>query len=296
MPSSGDGNVAPLSFRSLPSQRLFAQAIPDALFHYTTLEGAHGILTSKQIWLTKIQHLNDAAELRYALDLFRMRAQDWPGDLPRATRDFLLETAHRLGSFLNANICLASFCTEGDLLSQWRAYSAAANGVSLAFSGAFLRQLSQHEHFHIWKCLYRRDEHDQVIDDLIAMLLDACRTAGSRQSAEDLMLGFSTVFLQVAPVLKHPSFHEEKEWRIITAPVPAGAADYHVVLAGWRLRPTFRLRFPLAGDGSCRVVVGACTGPSTDAALMVDALTLLAGLHGHVGLEVRPSGIPYRAV
>ena len=294
MPPSGDGNVAPLSFRSLPSHRLFAETIPDALFHYTTLEGAHGILTSKQIWLTKIQHLNDAAELRYALDLFRIRAQNWPGDLPHETRNFLLETARQLGSFLNANICLASFCTEGDLLSQWRAYSAAANGVSLAFSGAFLRQLSQHEYFHIWKCLYRSDQHDRVIDDLIGLLLDLYLSG--REPPEVLMHQFSIVFLQVAPVLKHPSFHEEKEWRIISAPVPAGNEHYHVLLAGSRLRPTYQLRFPLDRNGSCRVVVGACTGPSTDTALMVDALSLLAGLHGHIGLQVRPSGIPYRAV
>ena len=295
MPTSGKGEAALPSFSSLPSHRLFAEATPDVLFHYTDLEGAHGILTSRQIWLTKIQHLNDAAELRYALELLRARAQDWPGDLPRAARDFLLETARQLDSFLNANICLASFCTEGDLLSQWRAYSAAANGVSLAFAGDFLRQLSQHEHFHIWKCLYRRDQHDQVIDDLIALLLELYRGAQALPP-EELMRQFSIVFLQVAPVLKHPSFHEEKEWRIISAPVPAGAADYHVLLAGSRLRPTYQLRFPLAEDGACRVLVGACTGPSADTPLMLDALSLLAGLHGHADLQVQPSRIPFRAV
>lgn len=294
MSSPGNGNAALPSFSRLPSHRLFAEPVPDVLFHYTNLEGAHGILTSKQIWLTKIQHLNDAAELRYALELFRSRAEAWPGALPRAARDFLLETARQLGSFLNANICLASFCIEGDLLSQWRAYSAAANGVSLAFSGDFLRQLSQHEHFHIWKCLYRRDEHDRVIDDLIGLLLDLYRSGG--EPPEELMSHFSIIFLQVAPVLKHPSFHEEKEWRIISAPVPAGNENYHVLLAGSRLRPTYQLRFPLAADGSCRVVVGAHTGPSADTALMVDALSLLAGLHGHAGLQVQPSRIPYRAV
>lgn len=139
MPPPGNGNAPLPSFSNLPSHRLFAAAIPDVLFHYTNLEGAHGILTSKQIWLTKIQHLNDAVELRYAVELFRHRAQDWPGDLPAEAHPFVMETAHRIGSFLNANICLASFCTDGDLLSQWRAYSAAANGVSLAFSSDFLR-------------------------------------------------------------------------------------------------------------------------------------------------------------
>jgi hypothetical protein len=296
MPSPGNGNAVLPSFSSLPSHRLFAEAIPEMLFHYTNLEGAHGILTSKQIWLTKIQHLNDAAELRYALELFRARVQDWSGDLPRAARDFLLETARQLDSFLNANICLASFCTEGDLLSQWRAYSAAANGVSLAFAGGFLRQLSQHENFHIWKCLYRRDQHNQVIEDLIALLLDLYHDGGESRARDELMRHFSIVFLQVAPVLKHPSFHEEKEWRIISAPVPAGAADYHVLLAGSRLRPTYQLRFPLAEDGTCRVLVGACTGPSADTALMLDALSLLAGLHGHADLRVQPSRIPFRAV
>ncbi len=64
--SNDEGERIPLSFSDLPSHSLFAQDPIAELYHYTTLQGAYGIITTKQLWLTKIQYLNDVTELRYA--------------------------------------------------------------------------------------------------------------------------------------------------------------------------------------------------------------------------------------
>lgn len=290
------------SFADLPSHRLFAEAIPDILYHYTSLEGAFGILTSRQIWLTKIQHLNDAAELRYAVELFRRRAGSHPAGTTRGMRQLLIEAAEQLGSYLNVNICLASFCIDGDLLSQWRAYAAAANGVAFGFSRGFLAYLSNRQEFQIWKCLYSPEQHGRIIDELIELLLrlrDSSAWDGHANSGNGngvLWRCFTTIFLQVAPVLKHPSFHEEREWRLISAPVPMQHPDYGVVLAGSRLRPTFRVPFPRDEDGGCRVLVETSIGPSADAALVLDSLATLATTQGHRDLQLNISRIPYRAI
>ena len=288
------------SFADLPSHRLFAEPIPDILYHYTSLEGAFGILTSGQIWLTKIQHMNDAAELRYAVELFRRRAESYPGDTRDGMRELLMEATERLGTYLNVNICLASFCIDGDLLSQWRAYATTANGVALGFSRDFLAYLATRQEFQIWKCLYSPEQHERIIDELIDLLL---RLHGEPQWSRqppygngELWRSFTTVFLQVAPVLKHPSFHEEREWRLISAPVPMRHPDYGVALAGSRLRPTFRVPFPRDEDGHCRVLVEANIGPSADSALMLDSLATLSATQGHRDLKLAVSRIPYRAI
>lgn len=290
------------SFADLPSHRLFAEPIPEILYHYTSLEGAFGILTSRQIWLTKIQHMNDAAELRYAVELFRRRVESYPAGMGRGARQILMEAAEQLGSYLNVNICLSSFCIDGDLLSQWRAYAAAANGVALGFSRDFLAYLSTRQEFQIWKCLYSPEQHEKIVDELIELLLrlhDEPQWSGPSPGGNgngELWRCFTTVFLQVAPVLKHPSFHEEREWRLISAPVPMQHPDYGVVLAGSRLRPTFRLPFPRDEDGHCHVLVEANIGPSADSALVRDSLATLSATQGHRDLQLNVSRIPYRAI
>lgn len=41
------------------------------LYHYTTIEGVYGIVDSKTLQATNSRYLNDASEVRFALDLIR---------------------------------------------------------------------------------------------------------------------------------------------------------------------------------------------------------------------------------
>ena len=115
MSHSETGERVPLSYSDLPSHGWFAQDPPPELYHYTALQGAYGIITTKQLWLTKIQHMNDVTELRYAIDLFQNIVKSWPGTLDSEERAFIDKVAHQLGSFAGTNVCVASFCADGDL-------------------------------------------------------------------------------------------------------------------------------------------------------------------------------------
>ena len=44
-------------------------ALPDHLYHYTTLTGMQGILEAGVCWATDIRHMNDTTEGTYAVDL-----------------------------------------------------------------------------------------------------------------------------------------------------------------------------------------------------------------------------------
>src|SRR5262245_31729354 len=44
---------------------------PAVLYHYTTAQGLHGMLTSGRVWATNVGFLNDPSEMRYAARLIR---------------------------------------------------------------------------------------------------------------------------------------------------------------------------------------------------------------------------------
>ena len=45
--------------------------LPPRLYHYTSQEGLLGILSSKTLWATRIQYLNDSTEFAYTLALLQ---------------------------------------------------------------------------------------------------------------------------------------------------------------------------------------------------------------------------------
>jgi hypothetical protein len=114
----------PLQLRDLDSSAsaLFMSSPPKELFHYTSLDGARGIIESKSLRLTKFTYLNDTSEFRHAIGLFRAEVHTAIQSLNHGHREFLRKVAAQLDSFESTNICIASFCEDGDLLSQWRGY------------------------------------------------------------------------------------------------------------------------------------------------------------------------------
>src|SRR5580698_8671217 len=96
---------------------------PSILYHYTTTEGLLGIIESKELWATNILFLNDTSELVDAFKLFASELEANPIKL--GERKGWLQTMI-LPSLETAEVdhFVVSFCENGDLLSQWRAYGA----------------------------------------------------------------------------------------------------------------------------------------------------------------------------
>ncbi|MGZ9066712.1 MAG: hypothetical protein ACXW2I_15450, partial [Burkholderiales bacterium] len=113
-----------ISPRDLAAVRhLFAIEPPELLFHYTTIAGAYGILSSDALWMTKIRYLNDTSELEIGIGTFREVLDELlRSPAPSDELELLEAVKAGLGSFAGSNICVASFCEHGDLLSQWRWY------------------------------------------------------------------------------------------------------------------------------------------------------------------------------
>jgi hypothetical protein len=185
---------------------------PGHLFHYTDLEGVKGIFTSRMLWLSKFTATNDISEIKLAIEHFQTFAARKAGALAGGEGAFLRKAAAQLEGFRRTNICLASFCEQHDLLSQWRSYGNDGRGVALGFNSARLLEVAERNGLRLLRCVYEPAEHERISANLTDMLLEARRASPAGDGGE-LIAQFNDVFLRVAPVIKDHRFGEEREWR-----------------------------------------------------------------------------------
>ncbi len=152
------------------TDKLFGDTPQGLLYHYTTLTGLLGIITSNALWASDIRYMNDSAELRHSADLIRDEVQSRISQEPHKADllgQFVDWVTHRITS--GHMLFGASFRSHGNLLSQWRGYSTHGKGVSLGFSADYVVACAQKQHFKIGKCIY--DPQRQRL--LIGQVVDA---------------------------------------------------------------------------------------------------------------------------
>jgi hypothetical protein len=285
-----------------PAPPLLAVEPPELLFHYTTIGGAYGILSSDSLWMTKIRYLNDTSELEIGISTFRELLDHLlhrPG--PPDELELLEVVKNGLGSYVGSNICVSSFCEHGDLLSQWRWYGEGGRGVSIGVSSRVLRGMG-HSAINLWQCVYDADAHRRLLIGLVDRLIGTYRSEISRHggplSAEqkDVVLKrFFVTFLQIAPIIKNPNFAEEREWRLVSSPVTLDDEAYGVSVVGDRIMQRYELKFPRDNDGWCRAIQRVVVGPTKDPELIGEAIAVLCYKNRFECPTIAYSSIPFRS-
>ena len=198
------------------TQQLFSDKPGDTLYHYTSLSGLLGIVDTQVLRASDIRYMNDSVELRHTLDLLssHIRGRIRVGtDHP----ELLTKLLDWLSSRVTGGPMLfgASFRANGNLLSQWRGYSAHGKGVSLGFRPEDIRQCADRQGFQVARCIYDSTAQQTLIERIV----DAVETMASTPGVEGRETFFEVIegrLLSIAAVLKHPSFEEEQEWRIVS--------------------------------------------------------------------------------
>jgi hypothetical protein len=149
-------------------------------------------------------------------------------------------------------ICLISLSEEGDLLSQWRAY-APHNGYSIGFNANELKKLpscqskdatpeflvKREADYKLLPCVYKKKEEQtlyasEVIDKTIKFverniqefITDTASIRPLKTTAYDLSARLSNAVIFFSSILKEASFAEEKEWRLVSRPIPYENLSY----------------------------------------------------------------------
>lgn len=290
-------------------------SLPDTLYHYTTISGFMGILDSGSLWATDARYMNDSSELKFGIQYMKeetlARAKDpW--------MHYLLESVFSDAMHEGRRLATASYCADGDLLSQWRAYSGHA-GYSIGLDSvecarllrrsdvaspffpvfydmASVRKFSRTVAGRLvaaweatsWQQMYSAGDvgnpHSTERHEVIAEHLEEIVRVSYRATAIGRWL---------SAYLKDPVFAEEREWRTV---VPAGGSTGRP----WKFREgqtglTPYVVLDLRNENGLIPLREIIVAPGPDQDLRVEATSMLLAQQGYsTDVVVRPSPIPYR--
>ena len=280
---------------------ILSQQPPEILYHYTGQEGLLGIIGKKEIWASHTQYLNDQSEFRHAIELVRDELSQMVREANTDARPFVEELNQGMlehDGMESVNVCVCSFSEEGDILSQWRAYGDGVAKFSIGFSGDLLRQVSAQMNSWLVPCLYREEDQRALVRALLEDVLteNKARPPDGDVESEDMYLtrgGNLIAYLyRYAPILKHGTFSEEREWRIVTKPLMCRYERFDYRPGRSMLIPYYRipLTVPEVNFGVKRIVVGPV--PQGDRA--VQAVKSLMVKHRLRAAQVLVSDVPFR--
>jgi hypothetical protein len=281
------------------TEQLYAEIPEETLYHYTTFRGLLGIVGSHTLWASDVRYMNDSAELKHTADLIRTEisrriAAGHPD--PQLLNRFLDWVKHRI---TNGHMLFgASFRANGNLLSQWRGYGGVGKGVSMGFSPGYILRCAAQQGFRIGRCIYRPERQRQLIGQVLDTVeQEAASTAPGGDSAahHQVFARIESDLLRIAAVLKHPSFQEEEEWRLVS-PVITDYMDAPVLFREGTsmLVPYIEFRFlPEDGRGICLEHV--YLGPTAHQNISMNSLKLLLRKQGIAPRRgISYCQIPYR--
>src|SRR5262249_49066159 len=98
---------------------------------------------------------------------------------------------------------------------QWRGYAGGSGGFCLGLHPKHLRSVAGNQGFYLGKCSYsmadQRTEICKLIDEF-------CERAESELTESNPWASGAALASRLAVLLKHESFQEEQEWRLISMP------------------------------------------------------------------------------
>jgi len=264
------------------TRELYADIPQGVLYHYTTFTGLLGIVKSKSLWASDIRYMNDSAELRHTADLIRMevreRIEAGHPDSALLTQ-FVDWVAHRI---TNGHLLFgASFRSQGNLLSQWRGYSTPGRGVSLGFSPESILRCAARQRFMVGKCIYELSRQRM----LIRKVIDAVEQLAARQAAragktseravfyQEAFAEVETDLLRLAAILKHPSFREEKEWRIVSPVITEDAEAEILFREGYAMLVPY-IEFAIGLDNEPLAMDHLFLGPTANVNISMNSLKM----------------------
>ena len=196
------------------------------------------------------------------------------------------------------NVCVCSFSADGDVLSQWRAYGGGASGFSIGFAGAFLRAVSDQLNFWLVPVIYDEPEQRALVRTLLQDVLaeNLQRRANPIEAHNDLGIppgGSLVAYLnRYAPILKHKSFCEEREWRIVSRPLFCLREGFGYRAGTSMLIPYFRI--PLSPAQQPFNIEEIIVGPTPHPEQSIRSVKGLLIRHRLDNAQVRNSDAPYR--
>jgi hypothetical protein len=263
---------------------------PAELFHYCGVEGFHGIVTKRTLWLSDVLTMNDASEMLYAREVVDKVLRSLP-----SRPDWLPKGMIGESEFLDLvsswwRMYVSCFCSKGDLLSQWRGYGAGGRGFAIGFDLARLPDhCSKKQISNPLPLIYDMQEQQKPVLNLTRR---ACDIASRHDLKPTELEAFGDEFMfrlgTFMPQMKNPSFTEESEWRLLRIS-PNEAPKF---------RPAHGVIVPYLelSEIPPDVFTSVTLGPAVEPKFGRRPTRLFLESNGMTHVEVRQSQIPLRVV
>jgi hypothetical protein len=310
-----------------------------SIFHYTDAAGLVGILSSKSLFATHYRCLNDSTEAAIIRNLIMPILESEVADVaPKLVKRGWLKRAFyeeygANGHHLQAesiyraitrtidNVSpyfVLSFCKHSEesdpfehgLLSQWRGYSN-GGGVAIEFDEAGIDAIMNAENAQFiygvsktsdvlygdFESLFKPERFKGLAGAMIAQLFgnrDASEVTGGKNIDEAIR-----DYILVAPFLKHAGFSEEREYRMVLAPVRKRHGDKG--FKGEHKPIKFRIRNSsivpyvelFETKEAALPIKSVIVGPHIDQEMQQEAVEMILEDAG-IAAPVRTSQIPFR--
>jgi hypothetical protein len=145
------------------------------LYHYTSHQTLLNIVETKTLRISNVYYMNDANEIRYGATLLKSILAARQEDEPIAVvKEFLAEFRVWLDQLIGTpqHVFVFSLSANGNLLSQWRAYTPrGGGGVSIGFSKNPLEAAAKARGFSLAECVYDPIRQSKILNDLLDSIL-----------------------------------------------------------------------------------------------------------------------------
>lgn len=191
------------------------------LYHYTDINGFLSIIQNGKLWLSAANNLNDYRETDWLKIKIKERLE-FLAKNNKANINILNEFWH-YWTQTNPLHYICSFSKNGDLLSQWRAYSDDGFGIAIGFRRELfdfspLAPLTSFDPSHtigLLDVIYKDPAEDFIFQECIKNL---CSNLENEETKAMAFLNVATTLRKLSFIYKNPAFVEEDETRIIHTP------------------------------------------------------------------------------
>lgn len=193
-------------------------------YYYCKMDTFKAMLKSKTLWLTDLTKSNDAEEVARAYENLwnRVKARLETTDL---NKEILYSQFDLLASTFTIQSKVdipygCCFCSEKDLVQQWREYGENGKGVAVGLDLDCIPELKKQ--YPITSCLfsdalgYEMVYYDcmKLEEEFVTICYDTIRKYGKRA----WLMSILPTFKHYAGFIKNPTFRDEKETRIVYYP------------------------------------------------------------------------------